>query len=234
MTALQAAAALVSGEFTDVSCPSLLPCHARGSRADKNGDVVSELNNYAFRGRVYNASGSIRVVDVGADRIAYNPDGSISQRSSAMSDRSSCRVRDGSTPMWVRGSCLSSSQMIRWQSRPWTWSARPDNTTTSRQRSSARRSRRRTCCVRGQARPGPAASAVLAAVAWTYSQPNQVRISSGRAVDRFRAHRQRKRECPGPGGEPAQRERPAAHRGRSRYRSVPSGLCSARWSAPGS
>lgn len=46
---------------------------------DENGDVVRELNNYAFKARIYSDWGSFRVVDVGVDRVTYHADGSITQ-----------------------------------------------------------------------------------------------------------------------------------------------------------
>lgn len=40
---------------------------------------VRELNNYAIRGRYYTTTRSVRVNDVGVDRITYLPDGNIIQ-----------------------------------------------------------------------------------------------------------------------------------------------------------
>lgn len=46
---------------------------------DENGDSMRELNNYAIRGRYYSSARSVRVNDVGVDRITYLPGGNIIQ-----------------------------------------------------------------------------------------------------------------------------------------------------------
>ena len=46
---------------------------------DAEGNVSRELNNFAVHNRLSSASASIRLVDVGVDRVTYNEDGSITQ-----------------------------------------------------------------------------------------------------------------------------------------------------------
>lgn len=44
---------------------------------DAEGNPIRELNNYAIRIRYYSEWGSASTVDVGADRVTYEPDGSL-------------------------------------------------------------------------------------------------------------------------------------------------------------
>ena len=46
---------------------------------DADGNPVREVNNYALGGTYSSANGSLRVRDVGVDRITYLPDGSLIQ-----------------------------------------------------------------------------------------------------------------------------------------------------------
>jgi hypothetical protein len=46
---------------------------------DADGNPVREVNNFGVHLRIYSEWESLRVVDVGVDRIAYNEDGSITQ-----------------------------------------------------------------------------------------------------------------------------------------------------------
>ena len=44
---------------------------------DAEGNPIRELNNFGVRLRFYSEDGSVRTVDVGADRVTHKPDGSF-------------------------------------------------------------------------------------------------------------------------------------------------------------
>ena len=47
------------------------------TKFDADGNPRYDLNNYALRVRIYSEWGSLRTVDVGADRVFFHEDGSI-------------------------------------------------------------------------------------------------------------------------------------------------------------
>jgi hypothetical protein len=44
---------------------------------DTDGNPIREVNNFAIQARFYTEAASFSTVDVGADRVTHNPDGSI-------------------------------------------------------------------------------------------------------------------------------------------------------------
>lgn len=49
------------------------------SFTDSEGNLQREVNNFAIHVRVYSEWGSVSVVDVGADLVTYNADGSVTR-----------------------------------------------------------------------------------------------------------------------------------------------------------
>lgn len=60
--------------FSDVTGHFILRMFAAA-----DGTITRELNNFALHFRYYSEFGEVRAVDVGADRVTYNADGSITQ-----------------------------------------------------------------------------------------------------------------------------------------------------------